>query len=172
MMAGMAGAGDEDEVDDPAFVALFEEHYEALVRLARLLVDDRGSGEEIVQDAFVRVYRRWSRIDDPVRYVRAAVVNGARSRLRHRAVVRRYVAPVSRPAAPVEDEVVVRSEHTEVADAVRALPRRQRECLVLRYYADLSEAEIAATLGILTGSVKSHSSRGMAALSRVLGDEA
>ena len=92
MMAGMAGAGDDGTVD-PVFVALFEEHYESLVRLARLLVDDRGSGEEIVQDAFVRVWRRWARIDDPVRYMpRRPVVNGARSRLRHRAVIRRYVA--------------------------------------------------------------------------------
>jgi RNA polymerase sigma-70 factor (sigma-E family) len=172
MMAGMAGAGDEATVDRPAFVALFEEHYASLVRLARLLVDDHGSGEEVVQDAFVRMYRRWSRIDDPVRYLRTAVVNGARSRLRHRAVVRRYVAPTTRPVAPVEDEVVVLSEHAAVANAVRALPRRQRECLVLRYYADLSEAEIATTLGISRGSVKSHASRGIAALGRLLEDDA
>src|SRR4051812_384574 len=148
MMAGMAGAGDEETVDRAALVALFEEHYESLVRLARLLVDDRGSGEEIVQDAFVRAYRRWSDIDDPVPYLRAAVVNGARSRLRHRAVVRRYVAPAARAAPAAEDEVVLRSEHADVLAAVRSLPRRQRECVVLRYYADLSEAEIAATLGI------------------------
>jgi RNA polymerase sigma-70 factor (sigma-E family) len=170
MMAGMAGTS--GTADDDAFAAFFEEHYAPLVRLARLLVDDRGSGEEVVQDAFVRVYRRWEQVDDPVRYVRSAVVNGARSRLRHRAVVRRYVAPSARPAASVEDEVVVRSEHTAVADAVRALPHRQRECIVLRYYADLSEAAIASTLGISPGSVKSHSSRGMAALRRSLGDDA
>ena len=170
MMAGMAGGGDDGSVDRSAFVALFEEHYGSLVRLARLLVDDRGSGEEVVQDTFVRVYRRWSRIDDPVRYVRTAVVNGARSRLRHRAVVRRYVAPTMRATPAVEDEVVRLAERAAVADAVRALPRRQRECLVLRYYADMSEAEIAATLGISAGSVKSHSSRGIAALGRALGD--
>src|SRR4051794_122265 len=118
MMAGMAGAGDDGTADRPAFVALFEEHYESLVRLARLLVDDRGSGEEIVQDAFVRVWRRWARIDDPVRYVRAAVVNGARSRLRHRAVVRRYAAPTT-PAAPAaEDEVVRLTERAAVMAAI------------------------------------------------------
>src|SRR3954463_10057727 len=110
MMAGMAGAGDDGTADRPAFVALFEEHYEPLVRLARLLVDDRGSGEEVVQDAFVRVYRRWASVEDPVRYVRRAVVNGARSRLRHRAVVRRYVAPAVRATPAAEDEVVQLAE--------------------------------------------------------------
>ncbi len=169
-MAGMAG--ETGAVPTPVFADVFEEHYEPLVRLARLLVDDRGSGEEVVQDAFVRAYRRWDRIDDPVRYLRSAVVNTARSRLRHRAVVRRYVAPVQRAAAAAEDEAVVRSEHAEVLTAVRALPRRQRECLVLRYYLDLSEADIATTLGISAGSVKSHSSRGMAALARTLGEDA
>lgn len=169
MMAGMAG--ETGAVPTPAFADVFEEHYEPLVRLARLLVDDRGSGEEVVQDAFVRAYRRWDRIDDPARYLRRAVVNTARSRLRHRAVVRRYVPPTARAAAPAEDEAVARSEHAAVLAAVRALPRRQRECLVLRYYLDLSEADIATTLGISTGSVKSHSSRGMAALARVLGGD-
>ena len=169
MMAGMAGTS--GTADDDAFAALFEEHHEPLVRLARLLVDDRGSGEEVVQDAFVRVYRRWGRIDDPVRYLRRAVVNGARSRLRHRAVVRRYVAPAVRAAPAAEDEVVRLAEHAAVLAAVRDLPRRQRECLVLRYFADLTEADIAATLGISAGSVKSHASRGIAALGRALGDD-
>ena len=168
MMAGMAGTS--GTADDDAFAALFGEHYEQLVRLARLLVDDRGNGEEVVQDAFVRVYRRWSKVDDPVRYVRRAVVNGTRSRLRHRAVVRRYVAPAVRSSPAAEEEVVRLAEHAAVVDAVRRLPRRQRECLVLRYYAELPETDIAATLGISTGSVKSHSSRGIAALGRVLGD--
>src|SRR6476620_6769165 len=141
MMAGMAGTS--GTADDDAFVALFEEHYASLVRLARLLVDDRGSGEEVVQDAFVRIYGRWDRVEDPLRYVRRAVVNGARSRLRHRAVARRYVAPAEPDAIAADDAAVRLAEHGEVSAAVRRLPRRQRECIVLRYYAELSEAEIA-----------------------------
>ncbi len=170
MMAGMAGAdGMPGETGrDETFAALHREHYEQLVRLARFLVDDRGTGEELVQDAFVRVYRAWSRVEDPVRYVRRAVVNGARSQLRHRAVVRRYVPPALPPGAPADEEVVVRSQHADVVDALGTLPRRQRECLVLRYYLDLSEADIATTLGISRGSVKSHASRGLTALGRRL----
>lgn len=176
MMAGMAGPDDvgpdvsAGEDREQGFAALFREHYESLVRLARFLVDDRGTGEEVVQDAFVRVYRAWDRVDDPLRYTRRAVVNGARSRLRHRAVVRRYVPPIAADGAPADEEVVVRSQHTDVIAALESLPRRQRECLVLRYYLDLSEAEIASTLGISTGSVKSHASRGLAALGRRLED--
>ncbi|MBK5287642.1 MAG: sigma-70 family RNA polymerase sigma factor, partial [Acidimicrobiia bacterium] len=78
----------------------------------------------------------------------------------------------TRAAAPAEEVAATRSEHAAVVDALRQLPRRQRECLLLRYYADLSEADIAATLGISAGSVKSHSSRGMTALSRALGEDA
>lgn len=170
MMVGVGGADDESKTvaRDVALAELHRAHYRALVRLARLLVDDEASGEDVVQDAFLRVFNAWDRIDDPVKYLRATVMNGARSRLRRRRVARRYIAPVLRAAAGADEDVVVRSEHAEVLDAVRALPRRQRECLVLRYYADLSEVDIASTLRISTGSVKSHSHRGMAALARVL----
>ena len=171
-MVGVGGADDESKaVDrDDALAELHRTHYRSLVRLARLLVDDEASGEDIVQDAFVRVFQAWDRVDDPVRYLRATVMNGARSGLRRLSVARRYVAPIARATAGADVFVVVQSEHIAVVAAVRALPRRQRECLVLRYYADLSEAEIAATLGISPGSVKSHSHRGMAGLTRVLGE--
>ena len=170
MMAVMVGVGDGSTRADRDVVLadLHRDHYRSLVRLACLLVDDVGSGEEVVQDAFVRVYRAWARVDDPLKYLRTAVMNGARSGLRRRRSARRYVPPVARAAPGADDAVVVRSEHAEVLDALRALPRRQRECLVLRYYADLSEIEIASTLGISTGSVKSHAHRGMAALTIAL----
>lgn len=174
MMAVMVGlgagvGGASALVDrDTALAALHREHYRSLVRFACLLVDDVGSGEEVVQDAFVRVYRAWPRVDDPLKYLRTAVMNGARSRLRRRVVARRYVAPVARHEVGADEIAVTRSEHVEVLVALRALPRRQRECLVLRYYADLSEGEIATTLGISTGSVKSHSHRGIAALTAAL----
>ena len=170
MVGVAAGAGDASAIvdRDTALADLHREHYRSLVRFACLLVDDVGSGEEVVQDAFVRVYRAWARIDDPLKYLRTAVMNGARSGLRRRLVARRYVAPVARHEAGADEIAVTRSEHAEVLAALRALPRRQRECLVLRYYADLSEVEIAATLGITTGSVKSHAHRGMAALTLAL----
>ncbi len=168
--AGVDGASSTFD-RDTALADLHREHYPSLVRFACLLVDDVGLGEEVVQDAFVRVYRAWPRVDDPLKYLRTAVMNGARSRLRRRLVARRYVAPVVRHETGADEIVVTRSEHADVVAAVRALPRRQRECLVLRYYVDLSEAEIATTLGISTGSVKSHSHRAMTALARVLKED-
>ena len=101
-------------------------------------------------------------------YLRATVMNLARSRMRRRLVARRRVEPTVRPAMSAEEHVVLLDDQQEVLDAVRSLPRRQRECLVLRYYLDLSEAEIASTLGISNGSVKSHSHRGLAALAQRL----
>jgi RNA polymerase sigma-70 factor (sigma-E family) len=139
-----------------------------------LLVRDTGAGEEIVQDAFVAVHGRWSKLRDPDRalaYLRQAVVNRSRSELRHRAVVERHVARERFVAdAPGADEsVIVTARRTAVLDAMRALPRRQREVLAQRYYLDLSEAEIADALGISRGAVKSHASRGSAALRELLG---
>jgi RNA polymerase sigma-70 factor (sigma-E family) len=174
MMADMTAAGDgtsarEGATDrDAALADLHRDHYAELVRLACLLLDDRGSGEEVVQDAFVRVHRAWARVDQPLPYLRSAVLNLARSRMRRRLVARRHAEPEERPAASAEEEHVVLMEHQDVLDALRGLPRRQRECLVLRYYLDLSEAEIAATLGISVGSVKSHAHRGVAAIARHL----
>ena len=173
MMAVMVGISDGSAFfgRDAALADLHRDHYRSLVRLACLLVDDVGSGEEVVQDAFVRVYRAWPRVDDPLKYLRTAVMNGARSGLRRRRSARRYVPPTVRAERGADEAVLVRAEHAEVLDALRSLPRRQRECLVLRYYADLSEAEIATTLGISAGSVKSHSHRGMAALTVALQED-
>ena len=146
---------------------LYERHYVHLVRLAVLLVGDAGRAEEIVQDAFVDLVARWRTIRDPgaaAAYLRTCVANGARSHLRHRAVVHRQ--PVSRPA-PVnsaETDALVQIEHERVLSVLSELPVRQREVLVLRYYGQLSEAEIADTLGISRGAVKTHSSRGLHSL--------
>jgi RNA polymerase sigma-70 factor (sigma-E family) len=159
---------------DEAIEQLYAAHWRQLVRLSVLLVRDTGAAEEIVQDAFVAVHGRWSKLRDPDRalaYLRQAVVNRSRSALRHRAVVERHVAR-ERPVtdAPGADEsVIVTARRTAVLDAMRALPQRQREVLALRYYLDLSEAEIADALGISRGAVKSHASRGSAALRELLG---
>lgn len=172
MMAGMAGgertapAASDDR--ERRIADLHRDHYRELVRLACLLVDDVGTGEEIVQEAFVRVYQAWARVEQPLVYLRATVLNLARSRMRRRMVARRRVEPVA-PAGPAIDEhLVLLDDQRDVLSALRSLPTRQRECLVLRYYLDLTESQIAATLGISNGSVKSHASRGLAALARRL----
>jgi RNA polymerase sigma-70 factor (sigma-E family) len=159
---------------DTALEQLYAAHWRSLVRLAVLLVRDHGLAEEIVQDAFVAVHDRWHRLRDPGRglaYLRQAVVNRARSALRHRAVVERHAASeraVTRTRAGADDDALVTERRTAVLAAMQALPDRQREVLALRYYADLSEAEIADALGISRGSVKSHASRGAAALRTTL----
>ena len=155
---------------DQAVEQLFGEHYTALVRLAAALLDDLDECEEIVQDAFAALLR----VDGgpapgkEAPYLRSAVLNGARSRLRRRGVRRRHLRPVPAPEPSAEGVAVDRLEMQRVLAAVRGLPRRQSEVLLLRYHADLSETEIADTLGISPGSVKTHASRGIAALRATL----
>jgi RNA polymerase sigma-70 factor (sigma-E family) len=155
--------------------ALYTAHWRYLVRLAALLVDDVASAEDVVQDAFVALHRRSGSLRDPeaaLAYLRASVVNLARSVLRRRQVARKHLKVAEPEAtAPADHDVLVRDEHRAALAAVRALPRHQREVLVLRYWSGLSEREIAQTLGISAGSVKSAASRGMATLHRVLGGE-
>lgn len=156
---------------DEAVTALYPVHYRPLVRLAALLVHDVGTAEEVVQDAFVELHRRWHRLRDPDRaggYLRQTVVNRSRSVLRHRQVEARHPQqpPADLPGADVA--AVAGEQRREVIAALHRLPPRQREALVLRYYADLSEAEIADVMGISRGAVKSHASRGIAALRPLL----
>ena len=158
---------------DTALEQLYAAHWRRLVRLSVLLVRDVGTAEEIVQDAFVAVHARWAKLRDPdlaLAYLRQAVVNRSRSALRHRAVVRRQAAREPMPStAPGADEpTLATARRSAVLQAMRELPQRQREVLALRYYLDLSEAEIAETLGISRGAVKSHASRGSASLRTLL----
>ena len=149
---------------------LHDEHYVRLVRLSVLLLGDQGRAEEVVQDAFVAIYQLMLRAGDPgvvtnaPAYLRQAVVNRSRSVLRHLKVVSRHPAEVP-PDEPGADHDALRGvRRRAVIDALARLPRRQREVLALRYYLDLSEREIAETLEISPGAVKSHASRGAAAL--------
>lgn len=158
---------------DEALEQLYAAHWRQLVRLSVLLVRDTATAEEVVQDAFVAVHARWGRLRDPDRalaYLRQTVVNRSRSALRHRTVVARHLAREPEPpVVPGADEATLdHDRRAEVLDAMRALPRRQREVLALRYYLELSEAEIADTLGISPGAVKSHASRGAATLRSML----
>jgi RNA polymerase sigma-70 factor (sigma-E family) len=156
---------------DAEITALYGTHYRSLVRLATLLVHDIATAEEVVQDSFVALHAGLHRLRDSEKtlsYLRAAVVNRARSVLRHRAVVDRNV-PKPNPDMPsAEHGAMALLERSSVVAALRALPERQREVVVLRFYGDLSEAQIAMTMGITRGAVKSHTSRAMAALRSVL----
>ena len=152
-----------------AVTALFRVHHKRLVGLASLLVDDHGTAEEIVQDAFESLYKRWNGLRDPdaaVAYLDRAVVYGARSWVRRRVTARAYVLPEAGTAPSAEAEGVDLRRNDELADAIRALPQRQREVIVLRYFLDLSEEQIAAWLGVTTGSVKRHAFRATAALQK------
>jgi RNA polymerase sigma-70 factor (sigma-E family) len=156
---------------DEAVTQLYAAHYRSLVRLGALLLRDTAVAEEVVQDAFVAMHGAWRRLQDPDRalaYLRQSVVNGARSSLRRREVATRLAPRPAPDEASAEHGAMVALEHEEVLAALRTLPVRQREVLVLRYYVDLSEADIADALGISRGAVKSHASRGMAALRTAL----
>lgn len=159
---------------DRAVTELYSAHYRGLVRLASFLVRDVQTAEEVVQDAFVAMADGWHRLretEKALAYLRQAVVNRARSVLRHRTVVDKNLqkAPPDMPSA--EHGALTLLERSAVVSALRELPERQREAIVLRYYADLSEAEIAATMRISRGAVKSHTARGMAALRAALEQE-
>ncbi|MGH9179227.1 MAG: SigE family RNA polymerase sigma factor [Acidimicrobiales bacterium] len=153
---------------------LHRAHYRSLVRLASLLVDDLGVCEELVQDAFVAVLGRRGALRDPGKlpaYLRSAVLNGARTQLRRGRVRERRPGLRVVGEAPAADIGAVEADDRRaVLGALRSLPDRQREVLLLRYYLDLSEPEIAATLGIAPGTVKTHVQRGMAQLARLLED--
>lgn len=153
--------------------AMHREHYRSLVKLASLLIDDRSTCEEVVQDAFIAVFRSPTRLRDESRlpaYLRSAVLNGARSHLRKRQVrtrLRSVDAPITEVTS-AEAGALLADEKRAVVEALRSLPDRQRDVLVLRFYLDLSESEIANTLGIGAGTVKTHTRRGLDALARQL----
>jgi RNA polymerase sigma-70 factor (sigma-E family) len=153
--------------------ALYAAHRLPLVRMAILLVDDQASAEDVVQDAFIGLYRNQARIRDPqaaLGYLRVSVINGARSMLRRRGTARKYLrAAEPDNTAAADADLLLADEHSEVLAAVRKLPPGQQEVLVLRYWSNLSEAEIAEALQISPGGVKSQASRAVAKLETMLG---
>ena len=161
------GAARTGQSADRAVAELYSLHYQALVRTAFLLVRDVPTAEDVVQDSFAAMHGGWQRLKDPdkaLAYLRQAVVNRSRSVLRHRDVVDRHPQepPPDMPSA--EYGALVLLERSTLVAALRKLTGRQREAIVLRYYAGLSEAEIAGVMGISRGAVKSHTARGMAVL--------
>jgi RNA polymerase sigma-70 factor (sigma-E family) len=156
---------------DDAVTALFAAHHARLVGLARLLVDDLATAEDVVQDAFTSLYRRWPWVRDPAaafNYLQTSVANGARSTLRRRRTARQ-VALGPPPVVPsAEATAVSNDDNRRLLAALRQLPNRQRQVVVLRYYLDQTEAEIAETLSISRGSVKQHAARAINALTSQL----
>jgi RNA polymerase sigma-70 factor (sigma-E family) len=168
---------------DEAVDLLFRAHYRDFLRLAFCLLGQRAAAEDAVQDAFVSAYDHWAKLRDPdaaVAYVRSAVINRCRSRvrdgfresngLRMLLADRTQVEPGAVPDESPEDVAVARSEHSRLSRAVRRLPRRQREVVVCRYYLELSVAETAQVLGIAAGSVKQHAHRGVETLTKNVGE--
>jgi RNA polymerase sigma-70 factor (sigma-E family) len=168
--AGLGSVAVDVEADR-AVTALYAEHYRTLVGLAAFLVRDTATAEEVVQDSFVAMHCGWRRLRDSEKalsYLRRSVVNRSRSVLRHRMVVDKN-APQPLPDMPsAEQGAITEMERSAVVEALRALPLRQREALVLRFYADLSAGQIASIMGISTGAVKSHTARGISTLRTAL----
>ena len=167
--------------------ALYTEHALGLVRLAVVVTGDRGAAEDIVQDAFLGLYRRWDQLPDmtaPLAYLRVSVMNGCRTVLRRRSRLGLWSggglggdldeAAQAGPGAPAalaesaEASVLLGEEQRTVAAALWKLPRRQREAVVLRYYLDLSIEETAQAMGVSSGTVKSATHRALAAVGRTL----
>ena len=155
---------------EAAVAALYRAQAVSLIRLAYLMLGDRAAAEDVVQDAFFGLYRRWDRLADPrgaLPYVRSSVLNGCRTALRRRALGHRLTA-YQPPAGSAEAAVLSREEREEVMRAVRQLPDRQREALVLRFYLDLPDLEIARVMGIRPGTVRSAMHRALKALGHLL----
>jgi RNA polymerase sigma-70 factor (sigma-E family) len=169
LQAGPAIPGAGDDVA-AGVSGLFRARYPEMVRLADLLGAD--DPEDIAQEAFARLIRKQGSLRDPgsaLAYVRASVCNLTRNRHRHLRVVR-LRTPTARDEDSSEQAAILREDHREVLAALAGLPPRRREAIVLRYWLDLSEREIAEAMGISPGTVKSNVSRGLAALARALGD--
>jgi RNA polymerase sigma-70 factor (sigma-E family) len=154
------------------FDAVFEAHYLPVLRMAVLLVGNQETAEDLVADAYARVFVKWRRggVTDVEAYLRRAVINAVKNTWRRRTVgrrVERLVTEATFDADPRALETIV-IERDELLTALMALPPGQRQCVVLRYYQDLSEAQTAALLGIAVGTVKSQSARGLARLASIM----
>ena len=153
--------------------ALYQAHATGLVRLAMLMLGDQPAAEDVVQDAFFGLYQRWHTLSEPERaltYARSSVLNGCRDVLRRR--TRRIPAALLEPNAPsAEAGVLLAEEHRAVLAALRRLPGRQREAVVLRYCLGLPEEEVSQAMNVSRGTVKSTSHRGLAALAKILKED-
>jgi RNA polymerase sigma-70 factor (sigma-E family) len=172
-----AATGRPDAVTaERAVTQLYEAHALGMIRLAHIMLGDRQSAEDVVQEAFCGLYRRWSHLSDQgsaVHYVRSAVLNRCRSLLRRRATAQALRGAAGRleTVRSAESAMLTREERDEIMRSVRRLPRRQREALVLRFYLDLSAEETATAMGISASSVRSATHRALASLGRMLQEQ-
>ena len=171
-----SGAGEASGVEgaDALVAALFAAEATRLVSLAKFFVDDRTAAEDLVQEAFIRLSRSAHRIRDPERaaaYLRSIVINLARDHNRRGLVSLRHRPPAVLDEPSAEETAAARESRSEVVQALRQLPHRQRDCLVLRYYYDMSPTDIADGLGMSVNSVKTHLQRGLRALSVALRED-
>ena len=158
----------------PAVTALYAEHALGLTRLAHVMLGDRAAAEDVVHDAFCGLYRRWSGLTDPGKaqaYLRSAVLNGSRSVLRRSGREPVFDVRESGDAPDAATALLAAQTRESVLAALRRLPDRQREALILRYYLDLPDREIAAAMAIGESTVRSTVHRGLGNLSRLLGKE-
>ena len=154
--------------------ALYQAHALGLVRLAVLMVGDQQAAEDVVQDAFLGLYRRWSALRDPDRalsYARSSVLNGCRMVLRSRSTRDKLALAAPDDIESAEATALLGEANREVLAALRRLPARQREAVLLRYYLDMTEDQAARAMRVSRGTVKSATSRGLAALGRLLKEE-
>jgi RNA polymerase sigma-70 factor (sigma-E family) len=152
--------------------ALYEAHALSLTRLALLMLGDRDAAQDVVQDAFLGLYRRWDKLASTSAapaYLRASVLNGCRTLLKRRSRPAPHAAEESLESA--ETAMMHTDEQRAMLAAIRRLPARQRETLVLRYYLDMSEDQAARAMGVSRGTVKSATSRAIAAIGRILKEE-
>lgn len=170
-----AGAPGPPVTAESAVTALYQVHAVGLIRLAVVMLGDRQAAEDVVQEAFCGLFRRWAHLTDTgkaLSYVRSATLNGCRTELRRRIRSERRAVPGDADTASAEFAALVGEEHREVLAALRRLPARQREALVLRFYLELTEPEIAQAMGISPGTVKSTTSRALTALGQLLQENA
>jgi len=164
-----------ERIDSAAALSeLFHRHHLELVRLAALMTGDLATAEDVVQDVFEAMHRRWPSLRNGLSglaYARASVLNGCRSVHRRNAVRRKHAASLAEPSEPGPDAASAAADRDVLATALRLLPRRQREVVVLRYYCDLDAGEIAAILRIGPSAVRSTMSRALAALALAVGEE-
>jgi RNA polymerase sigma-70 factor (sigma-E family) len=156
---------------DRALAAMYGDHYRCLIGLALLLVQDLSTAQDVVQDSFVAMHTAWRRqrdSDEALAYLHRSVVNRSRSAPRHGAVIEPNASPPGPGIPGTEPGALTSPEHATVVGALRSLPARQREALVLRYYGDLPEAQVAAAMGVSQAAVRRHLARATAAVQTIV----
>ena len=170
-VAADLAVGPAPEPFDEGLIELYRTYAADLLEMLWVFVGDKATAEDLVQEAFIRVHRAWPRIEQGSAaraYLRTSAFNLARSGFRRKVVALRHRPAQTPPASSPEVDVVLSEDQREVAAALRGLPARQRQCVVLRYWSDLGDREVADELGISVNSVKTHLRRAMVGMEKQL----